>query len=76
MRLHGKVAIITGAGQGIGRTYALRFAQEGAGVVVADIRHDNAHRVVADLQGAGGRGAGRGHRRGRSRQRPRDGAPL
>lgn len=56
MRLHGKVAIITGAGQGIGRAYALRFAQEGARVVVADLRHDNADRVVAELRSAGGDG--------------------
>lgn len=38
MRLAGKVTIITGAGQGIGRAFALRFAQEGAHVVVADLQ--------------------------------------
>ena len=37
MRLEGKVAIITGAGQGIGEAYARRFAEEGATVVVADV---------------------------------------
>ncbi|RIK54967.1 MAG: short-chain dehydrogenase [Chloroflexi bacterium] len=37
MRLQGKVAIVTGAASGIGRATALRFAQEGARVVVADI---------------------------------------
>jgi len=37
MRLDGRVAIVTGAAQGIGRTYAVRLAQEGAKVVVADI---------------------------------------
>jgi 3-oxoacyl-[acyl-carrier protein] reductase len=41
------VAIITGAAQGIGKAYALRFAREGAHVVVADIR-DEAARAVAD----------------------------
>jgi len=34
MRLEGKVAVITGSGQGIGRAIALRFAQEGARIVI------------------------------------------
>ena len=37
MRLANKVAVITGAGHGIGRAYARKFAQEGASVVIADI---------------------------------------
>src|SRR5215467_6608481 len=37
MRLEGKVAVITGAGQGIGEAYARRFAREGATVVVVDV---------------------------------------
>lgn len=37
MKLKGKVAIITGSSQGLGKAYALRFSQEGARVVVADI---------------------------------------
>ncbi|HEX9774119.1 MAG TPA: SDR family oxidoreductase [Actinomycetota bacterium] len=49
-RLDGKVAIITGAGQGIGRAYATRFAEEGARVAVADINDDNA-RAVAERIG-------------------------
>ena len=45
MRLKDRVAIITGAAQGIGRSYALRFAREGANVVVADIREEAARKV-------------------------------
>jgi glucose 1-dehydrogenase len=40
MRLEGRTAIITGAASGIGRAIAVRFAQEGANVVVADVRDD------------------------------------
>ena len=40
MRLEGKVAIITGAGSGIGRATALRMASEGAKVAVADMSAD------------------------------------
>src|SRR6185503_16918043 len=50
MRLHHKVAIITGAGWGIGRVSALLFAHEGAKVVVADIA-EAAGRETVDLIG-------------------------
>ena len=46
MKLKDKVAIITGGGQGIGREYALSFADEGAKVVIADIITENALRVA------------------------------
>jgi len=55
MRLQGSVAIVTGGGQGIGRAYALRFAREGAQVVVADVNDGNAAAVAAEIEKAGGR---------------------
>ena len=51
MRLAEKVAIVTGAAQGIGKAYALRFAREGAQVVVADLRADGAESVAAECRG-------------------------
>jgi len=52
MRLQDKVAIITGAGQGIGEAYAIRFAREGATVVVADINAEKGAAVAAAIGGA------------------------
>lgn len=49
MRLKDKVVIITGAGRGIGRATALRFAQEGARVVVSDIDLDVAQSVADEI---------------------------
>jgi 3-oxoacyl-[acyl-carrier protein] reductase len=47
-RLEGKVAIVTGAGSGIGRATAMAMAKEGARVVVADYRPDDAGQKVVD----------------------------
>jgi NAD(P)-dependent dehydrogenase (short-subunit alcohol dehydrogenase family) len=55
--LHGKVAIVTGAGSGIGRASAIRFAAEGANVLAADLRADRATECVADIHSAGGAAA-------------------
>ena len=55
MRLQDNVAIITGAGSGIGRGMAQRFAAEGAAVMVADINGDGARATAASIDDAGGR---------------------
>ena len=53
-RLEGKVAIITGAGRGIGRATALLFASEGAKVVVADIDPEAAKKVADEIAASKG----------------------
>lgn len=66
--LEGKVAVITGAGGGIGREHALLFAKEGARVVVNDLgcqrdgtgQSDAAARVVAEIKARGGEAAASG----------------
>lgn len=53
-RLKGKVAIVTGAAQGIGRAIAMRLADEGAKVAVGDIQEDTAAKTAAEIKAAGG----------------------
>ncbi len=49
MRLKNKIAVITGAGSGFGKGIAIRFAEEGAKVVIADINLDSAEKVAAEI---------------------------
>ena len=53
-RLNGKVVIVTGSAQGIGRAIALRLAEEGAKVAVADIDFAGAQRTAGEIKNAGG----------------------
>jgi 3-oxoacyl-[acyl-carrier protein] reductase len=55
MRLNNKVAVITGAGQGIGKTTAQLFAREGASIIAADINLEQAEATAAGITASGGR---------------------
>lgn len=54
-RLEGKAVVVTGAGQGLGRAYALRAAEQGASVVINDINMGNADDVTQTIISAGGK---------------------
>jgi 3-oxoacyl-[acyl-carrier protein] reductase len=58
MRLKDKVAIVTGSGRGIGEGIVLRFAEEGAKLIVNDVNEADVNRVVADLKSKGAEAAG------------------
>ncbi len=55
MELKDRVAIVTGSGQGIGRTTALRLARAGAAVVAADLNADTARQTMQEVVAGGGR---------------------
>jgi len=55
MRFADKVAIVTGAGQGIGEAYAKALAAEGAAVVIAEINEEQGRKVAAQIESGGGR---------------------
>ena len=53
-RFAGKVAVVTGAGRGMGRAVALRFGREGARVVVAEVNPEHGAQVAVESRAAGG----------------------
>jgi len=55
MRLEGKTAIVTGAGSGIGQATAVRFAEEGAAVVCADVDAGRNEMAAKEIRATGGR---------------------
>ena len=57
MTLSGRVALVTGASQGIGRTCALRLAKDGAAVAVAARNQDKLNELVSEIVAAGGKAA-------------------
>jgi NAD(P)-dependent dehydrogenase (short-subunit alcohol dehydrogenase family) len=54
LRLDGKVAVVTGAAQRIGREIARVFAAQGARVLVTDVQDESGERTAAEIRAAGG----------------------
>ena len=53
MSLNGKIALVTGAAQGIGRDIALALAADGADVAICDVNLDAAQKTAADIEALG-----------------------
>ncbi len=58
LALHGRTALVTGAGQGIGKAVALRIAREGANLLVADLNPETARSTAEEITGLGRRAIG------------------
>lgn len=58
MRLQGKISIITGSGRGIGQATAIKFAKEGAKVIVCDVTPEWIDETVAQIKASGGEATG------------------
>src|SRR5271155_5125170 len=54
-QLINQIAVVTGAGRGIGRAIALKFAAEGAGVVCVSRTQENSEKVTAEIRALGGK---------------------
>ena len=52
--MQGRVAIVTGAGRGLGRAFAKRFAKEGSTAIIAEIDGGRAESVAEEIIGSGG----------------------
>ena len=74
MRLANKIAMITGAGSGMGRTTAILFASEGAKVAVADISQEGVDETVKEITAKGGQAIALRCRRFQNRRRGADGS--
>ncbi len=72
MNMSGKTAVVTGAGAGIGRGVALKFAEHGARVAAVDINFETARETAREIRQRGGEGiGGAGGRRRREEHRRR-----
>ena len=52
--LQGKIAIVTGAGRGLGKAFALKYAEEGASLLLPDISLERAETTAEEIRGRGG----------------------